>query len=83
MKQAYLCAPCQKRSYTTIVSERVNDKGVLIDKVVCDLAQRYAEAERLDIEAVRVGSPGAISRMSGPARCVSGYTLESAKAAGS
>jgi len=40
----------EEELYDYHVSERVNDKGVLIDKVVCDLAQRYAEAERLDIE---------------------------------
>jgi len=33
------------------VNERINDRGVLVDVDLCRAAMRYAEAERIDIEA--------------------------------
>ena len=36
------------------VNERINDRGVRVDRRLCDAAIKYAEAEKLDIEALVV-----------------------------
>jgi len=40
------------------VGERINDRGVLLDKPLADAAVRYAEAERAEIEALVIDITG-------------------------